>query len=162
MKVKYANLTNGIEAIDGNDWRFIRIQSTACEQKRWAFILEDLDNDLLMNLALGNHCEVYDFGHEGEPRALWQGLVWIRYALTRAWCDREEAAYVRGCNVTRYFAEQYDGLPDRTLSKLRYFKKFARGGDILLFGVWGQTKLDGQYPAYADMLQDKGLRFEMA
>ena len=55
-KTKYfINLTNGIEAlptVDG-DVSFIRIQSTACEQKRWDFLIQDLDNNFYTWLALG-------------------------------------------------------------------------------------------------------------
>jgi hypothetical protein len=44
--VNFVNLSSGLvwlEMADGPaEYRLIRIQSTACEQKRWSFILEDL------------------------------------------------------------------------------------------------------------------------
>lgn len=57
----YINLTNGVEAIPmlefwNEDYRFIRIQSTICEQKNWDRLIQDLDYDFLMNLALGHKC----------------------------------------------------------------------------------------------------------
>ena len=35
---------------------FVRIQSTACEQQRFEAILQDLDSNLLLHLALGHWC----------------------------------------------------------------------------------------------------------
>ena len=63
MKFNYINLTNGIEAIPrlSGNYKFIRIQSTICEQKLWDKLIQELDYDFLMNLALGNECIVYDF-----------------------------------------------------------------------------------------------------
>ena len=72
----YINLTNGVEAISTlqGDYRFIRIQSTVCEQKLWDRLIQDLDYDFLMNLALGHKCIVYDFGaRKPIPRAVYQG-----------------------------------------------------------------------------------------
>lgn len=43
------------------DYRFIRIQSTLCEQKNWDRILQELDYDFLMHAAHGNEIIVYDF-----------------------------------------------------------------------------------------------------
>ena len=42
----YLNLTNGIEFLDNElmqarVYDFIRIQSTACEQKRWDFVIQE-------------------------------------------------------------------------------------------------------------------------
>lgn len=145
--VCYINLTNGIEAIlTLNDYRFVRIQSTACEQKRWNFILQDLDTDLLMNLAIGNTCIVYDFGHSGMPRALWQGVPFIKFTLCKLWLGVETKAFVRGHNVTDYFSSIQ--LEDRTLAKLKYFHKFVNTDEIHLIPRWKQTTHDGQYEWY--------------
>ena len=60
----YLNLTNGIEALEilkPANLRFVRIQSTACEQKRWDFILQDLDYSFLMDIALGENVTVVDY-----------------------------------------------------------------------------------------------------
>lgn len=78
---RYVNLTNGIEAISQlnlSDYSFIRIQSTICEQKLWDRLIQDLDYDFLMNVALGNKCVVYDYGaNKPIPRAIYQGLEFI-------------------------------------------------------------------------------------
>jgi len=143
----YANLTNGIEMLHSGP--FVRIQSTACEQKRWSFIIEDLENDLLLHLARGYHCVICDCGHNGEPRALWQGLPWIRYVLERVWLGHVTPVLVRGHNVENYFAGQYEQLSVRAKTKLRYFRRFLATTEIFLRGQWRATEHDGQYHFYA-------------
>src|SRR5574340_1552415 len=61
--VIYLNLTNGLEALPlfADNYKIICIQSTACEQKRWDYILADLDYNLLFDLALGNNCFIIDY-----------------------------------------------------------------------------------------------------
>ena len=156
--IAYLNLTNGIEALryTASPQRFIRIQSTACEQKRWDFILQDLDYDFLLSLALGRRCAIYDFGHTGTPRALWQGVEWIKYALTRNWLKAEYKPIVRGHNASGYFADQYANLEARTLSKLKYFRKFVQTETIDLEVIAAPTTHDGQYAYYAELLCAKG------
>jgi len=155
--VPFVNLTNGIQAISGhslNGYSFVRIQSTACEQKRWAFILDDLDANLLIHLALGHDCRIYDYGQRGIPRALWQGCEWVRYALERRWYGKTITPIVRGHNVSGYFNEQYNLLPKTTLNRLDYFGKFATGSTVQLTGVGNKTILDGQYQRYTQMLME--------
>ena len=68
----YLNLTNGIEALEClkpanlNASNLVRIQSTACEQKRWDFILQDLDYSFLMDIALGENVTVVDYSAKKE------------------------------------------------------------------------------------------------
>lgn len=66
---------------------FCRLTSTACEQQDYDKVLTELDADLLVSLALGRSCLVWDAGcrhqRSGCPRALWLGLEWVRFALTR-------------------------------------------------------------------------------
>ena len=60
--------------------QYFRLQSTHCEIGNYQGIIENLDYNLLMNLALGYVCVVYDYGsrgtgmedeREGIPRAFW-------------------------------------------------------------------------------------------
>ena len=152
----FVNLTNGIEAIKQyslTEYRFVRIQSTACEQKRWDFILQELDYGFLMALALGAKCVVYDYSNKRRtPRALWQGIEWIKYALNRAWFDRKIVPAVRGHNASNYFDGWYRQLGARTKAKLRYFVRFLDTDEIRLDIVGGRTDLDGNYPQYAKMV----------
>ena len=65
----YINLSNGIEAIGPlleagllpDHVRFCRVQSSHCEAQDFHAILQNLDHDLLMHLALGFDVRVYDF-----------------------------------------------------------------------------------------------------
>ena len=61
---------------------FVRIQSSHCEAADVVGIINNLDYNFLMNLAIGNVCIVYDFGSRGTgmpendhrndiPRAMW-------------------------------------------------------------------------------------------
>jgi len=129
MIYHFINLTNGIEAIREHnltDYRFIRIQSTACEQKRFESILMDISDDFLMLVALGHTCVVYDYSSKREvPRAIWQGLEWIKFALMKNWFDVTYIPEGRGNKCSNYFGSIYETLGDRAKKRIRYFKKFT-------------------------------------
>lgn len=163
MVYNYINLTNGIEAIPtiplNEGYRFIRIQSTLCEQKNWDRIIQELDYDFLMNLALGNKCVVYDFGaRKYIPRAIYQGLLFIKYVLYKRWIGVDYKAILKrsdnkeGINCTRYFEQCYNKLDDRTLRKLDYFKPFLMTEDIKLNYCSSATIHDGDKEFYRNIL----------
>ncbi len=152
----FLNLTNGLVALPYKNDGFIRIQSTACEQKRWDFILQDLDNNFLMQLAIGESVIVVDGGMK-PPRAIWQGLEWVRYALTRLWYDEEiELNKGRIQSSLLYFRERCDMLETRTLKKLEYFKRFATTGRVGLLGIWEKTDRDGDYAYWSNIAREYG------
>ena len=128
MKKYYLNLTNGIEALNHyklDNYSFIRIQSTYCEQKLWDNLLQDLDYNFLMDLALGNKVIIYDYSpYKNIPRAMYQGVPFIEYVLYRRWLDIHIESYVKKLNCTSYFDEIYNNLNNKTKKKLDYFKKF--------------------------------------
>lgn len=98
------------EAVD-----FCRLQSSHCETCDFQAVLRELDHNLLMRLAIGELCVVYDCGSRSMlwpkaavvgtgaprpspddktvpemerlflPRALWWGLEWTRFALSELW-----------------------------------------------------------------------------
>jgi len=156
--MKFINLTNGIEylpeigPIDG----FVRIQSTACEQKRWWRIIRDLDYTFLLAVASGIAVTVYDTSQKKNvPRALYQGIEWIRYALSRRWLDSEVIPIVRGCNCQAYFRECYDRFSEersRGLQKLDYVGKLTAPNALNLQIVSKPTHLDGRYDIYREIL----------
>lgn len=152
----YLNLTNGLEALPSftDNYKTIRIQSTACEQKRWDFVLSDLDNGLLFDLAIGKTCFVIDFSQRKQkPRALFQGLEWIRYVLNRVWFNRETKALVRGNEASRYFAEMYKTMKPNTIKKIEYFKKFVKCNEIDLIGIGAKTVNDGKFDFYNGIIE---------
>jgi len=66
----YLNLSNGVEALDkllaagvpAEHISFCRIQSSQCEAQDFTGLISNLDNDMLVHLALGHECRIYDFG----------------------------------------------------------------------------------------------------
>lgn len=138
----YYNLTNGLYYNEINEpYSFIRIQSTACEQKRWDFIIQDLDNDFLLNLAVANTCIIYDLSEKSnETRALWQGIEWIKFVLYRRWFDKQYKPIVKGMNVSDYFSHCYAKIQKRTKSKVDYFKKFLLCKEIKIIKRKGNLK----------------------
>lgn len=147
--VNFINLTNGLELLDLiPNPHFVRIQSTACEQKRWDFIIQDLDHTFLLNLAIGNHCVVWDCSHKGESRAIWQGLPWIKFALENYWWGNPQIPFVKKHNVLNYFGQCYKTITEETKSKLSYYFKFikkSRSFDLDLTGKSMVTHKDGNY-----------------
>lgn len=155
--MNFINLTNGIQAIkDYNlfDYRFIRIQSTACEQKRWEEILLTISDDFLMSVALGKNCIVYDYGANKKiPRAIWQGLEWIKYALSIRWKGVEYRPIGRASSCGPYFLKQYENLDKRTRSRLDYFKPFFNG--ILdITSITQATDKDGNKKWFSEIIMD--------
>lgn len=128
----YINLTQGLRAIleyNLTDYRYIRIQSTWCEQHHWSDILMTLSDDFLMNVALGHECIIYDYGaHRKVPRSIWQGLEWIKFVLYRIWYN---VTYeVRGRldkSAQQYFEEQYKLLSDKVKTRIKYFNQYTQG-----------------------------------
>lgn len=70
----FINLSNGAEAmpllaaagLPPEGVSFIRVQSSHCEAQDFYGLLQNLDHNLLMHLALGFECRVYDFGSRGN------------------------------------------------------------------------------------------------
>lgn len=165
----FLNLSNGV-VYPGPFDGLVRIQSTWCEQKLWSRIIEDLDYTFLIPLALGRRCVVVDVSaRKAEPRAIYQGLPWIKFALeTHDWFHNNpgdanrafliahpEAAYVKGMNVGPYFMEQYLQLSDAAKVKLKYQQQFASYGvPIRLNGLSINSSIDGDYTKVKNRLHD--------
>lgn len=156
--IHYINLTNGIEDIKnlaGENFSFIRIQSTNLEQGHLETVLTDLDNNFLMNLALGNKCIIHDRASRGGElsRAIWYGIPWIKYVLNRAWFNRRsEKIMVKTYNCIKYFDFVYNNLSTSTMRKINYYKKFLFCDNIDLEYVCSKTIYDGQYDYYKNIL----------
>ena len=144
-------VTNGIEALRflSSDYRFIRIQSTLCERKCWDKLLKDLDYDFLMHLALGTSCVIFDYSpRKKQTRAIYQGLEFIKYVLTRRWLRKTPKAFVKGLNVTAYFEQEYDKLSKTTKAKIDYFRKFLQTDELKVEGICAKTTHDGDFSFY--------------
>jgi len=162
MKI-YLNLTNGLEILNydvslaGLGFRFIRIQSTACEQKDFYRIIENLSDDFLFNLAIGNHVLVADATKTGRPsRAIWQGLTWVVYCLYRVWFHTEKMPgwdEKKERQMVRYFRDLYRDLPKRTYNRLKYYRRWLHIEDLShLNWLSISTQHDGDYQYFKDLV----------
>ena len=111
--VYYLNLTNGLLALEKQYFsqiNVIRIQSTKLELGQFEDVVQDLDYDFLLHLALGYNCYIFDYtkrGRNKKPRAIWQGLEWVKYVLNRIWFDQETISD-NGMHI--HFQHQYAQL----------------------------------------------------
>ena len=149
--VHFLNLSNGPELLDlvppGERVEFIRIQSTWCEQKRWADLLAGISDSFLLHLAMGHECVVYDAGSRTEcPRAIWQGLTWIHWAACRSWsADGFRAPTDRAQSATTAFEGVWRSLPRQPVTRLKWFRRFLPDAPTArLRSVWRWAEHDGK------------------
>lgn len=156
----YLNLTNGIEFLDFpdfniKDYRFVRIQSCACERHLWNKILSDLDYNFLIDLAIGNKVIVCDTSTSKLlSRALYQGVEFIQFALNKIWLNKDTTPYVRNMNCKDYFEKEFLKLEKSTLKKIKYLRKFLNTDNVEIICVGRQTEHDGDYEYYRKILLD--------
>ena len=172
----FINLTNGIEivpkllsnGVKEQELNYIRIQSTHCESRNYNGILESLDTTLLMNLARGNICLLYDFGSRGTgtligeedekygiPRAYWMGTEWIRHALASIWHLPEAETgrrFVRGYNSANLFDEQILAIPKPLRRKLKYFRPYITTKHLHLYPIYQRTIHDANKQFHVDTM----------
>lgn len=152
----YLNLTNGIEFLEDSEninFNFVRIQSCACERHLWDKIILDLDYHFLLDIALGYKVIVYDTSaKKEESRAMFQGLKFIEYVLNRVWFNKKIDIEVKGMNCKKYFEEGYRELSNISLKKIKYLRKFLDTDKICLLSVCKNTKHDGDYKYYKQVL----------
>lgn len=155
MTRHFVNVANGIECLpllEVHDFEFVRIQSTALEQRLMDHVLRDLDANLIMRLALGERCVIWDAGRRRQlSRAQWQGLPWIKYALERSWSLPRPTPTVCGENVSRLFDQDYRSLRKQTRARLSYFRRWLIHDQELQLeaAMPVSSQLDGRYDELA-------------
>lgn len=154
----FVNLSSGLDYMEDfagrADVSFIRVQSTWCEQKEWDRLLCDIDSNLLMHLALGYNCMIFDASAKRDvSRALWQGIELLRYCLCAAWGLPYEEQKSRGFNsgMATYFHEVWQNLDTKTKRKLRYFRIYLHTDELRLGTRCKRTNFDGKYDDLAMM-----------
>jgi hypothetical protein len=170
----FVNLTNGIEALPHlRDYSFIRIQSTTLERKNYYKLFVDLDHNLLMWLALGYECFVYDFGtNRPVSKTIYLGLPIIEYCLNKYWLGYEMKSVMAGrrfqMNIKDYVeSEVYSKLflyhSEKNLQakisldvKYRYYRKFIPEHlpNIKLVGKSASTIHDSDIEFYKELLME--------
>ena len=157
----FVNLTNGIELIHVNrshrEMHFTRIQSTHCEQKLWNHVIQSAGADLLTHAALGFTCIVLDCGAKHPvPRAIWQGLEFIKYAMHRAWLNNLNwQPSGRSKTSLNYFSDCYAKLDKKTIQWLKYFKDFMPPNmqKIDVHAMTEKSSCDGKKNQLSNMLR---------
>lgn len=168
----FVNLKNGIEAIPTLkrelqivDYDFVRIQSSLLEAGNVERMILELDAALLAQLALGRSCFVWDFGSrdvvkgKGNPRALWYGVEFVRFALRREWFpdgvgETAPPPVLRGKQVEKDWTNKLSMLSRGAKRKIRYYKQFIPEGvyDVRLIGVYRPTTHDDDVEFYRSTL----------
>lgn len=161
MKQKiFINLTNGIEAIAKynlliDDIDFIRIQSSHCESHQFEKILNEIDHNFLMSLALGYNCIVYDFGANSDiPKAIYMGLSWLDYVLNLRWFNSDKIIRCKGNIMNEFFARHYHNLPQTSLKRIDYYKRFLLTNSIKITAVAGSTFMDNKWDYYTEIIEN--------
>lgn len=141
MSTEFVNLTRGL--LCGRDveaGRYLRVQSTWCEQKRWSDVLLTTSPDLFFHAAQGHVCVVHDRSErERLTRAQWQGLSWLRFACSTAWYGKAEPEYARrGQRIDGYWQQCWDSLPERTRKYVGWFSRWSVGLHVAIrpCGCW--------------------------
>lgn len=136
-------------------YQFVRLQSTHLEQKLWEKFIQDLDNNLLMKLAMGYHCVIMDCTSRkkkgNRSRACWQGIPWITYCLERVWFNRRIKCEF---GMHMVFEQEYLKLSRCTLKKLKYYRKFLMDDKIHLSYICYPTDNDGNEKFYKEIVKN--------
>ena len=134
-------------------------------------VLASLDADLLLHLALGCRCRVYDFGSRrkrwpGEgldlcvPSAIWWGLEVARYALSKLWgLASPPPPLLHGHDSTREVDHAIARLPAPLSRRLKYYRRWVATPVLRLEGCFAPSALDGIDAAIVRALW-RGLRFD--
>jgi len=174
---RFINLTNGMEVIPQlltsgisfDDLNWIRIQSTHCENTNYYGIMESLDANFLMNVAVGNVCLIFDYGSRGTgqligtddhrygiPRSYWWGIEWIRHCLSFVWKLEEansQQRFVRGYNAKNIFDEQLLQMPKTLQRRLKYYRPYVLTRALHIYPIYSRTSNDGEKTFYHDLMR---------
>jgi len=157
----FINLSNGILAIEEyglTDYTFIRLQSTQAEQHRLDEIIRTISDDLLMNLALGFKCHIYDYGSRTEiPRAIYLGMEWVKFVLYKIWFDEtylpmNKTLTKTSLSMQQYFQQEYCKLSKTAKVKIKYYRKWVNTNTLNIVYHAHKTDKDGKYDVMKEVL----------
>lgn len=128
MSLHFINLTNGLACLPHVDEpRYMRLQSTWCEQKRWDDVLFTLPPDFYMALAKGQSITVHDVSERPRrTRACWQGITCAKVSCALEWGLPLPSPDGRGgLSLQQYLiSEWHFSLSERTHTALRYYRRY--------------------------------------
>ena len=143
----YKNLSTGLEFTDIKEDGFCRFQSSHLEGGHWQRFLNSVPDDILYNLAIGNHVVIYDCGsrrHDGCSRVIWQGLPFLRYVFMKCWLNHfMPISLVKSQNCADLFYAVYHRLD---LRRIKYYRKHITVDcmPLNIFGKYKKSLLDGK------------------
>jgi len=152
--MRFYNLTTGLEGVRLlNCPRFVRIQSSHIESKKWDRILEQLSDELLFYLAIGYRCYIIEGTKESSSsKVIRIAIPMIRYILNRIWLKKI-------IKIPRmdpeYLDKIYKGIPEVVRTKLKYFRKFLLADEIRLSGIAVKAYHDGEYEWYRQKVRSE-------
>lgn len=152
--VYFYNLTNGLEIADIKKYpHFTRIQSSHIEGKAWNHLFEQLSDELLFYLAIGEECVIVDASTKPLRSSIARiGIPVIIYVLSRIWL--KEKPKLEMFDV-KYLEKIYRSLNRSTRNKLKYYRKFLLTNKIRLNCFVGFTKRDGKYNFFKKRIQEQ-------
>lgn len=145
--MKFYNLTTGLEGVRLLDCpRFVRIQSSHIESKKWDRILGQLSDELLFYLAIGYRCYIVEGTNKSSnSKVIRIAIPMICYILNRIWLKK--VIMIPRTDI-KYLDKVYKELPEVVRTKLKYFRKFLLTDKIRLYGVAVRAYHDGEYEWY--------------
>lgn len=162
--VHFINLSNGLETLPfldslGVQYSCMRAQSSQCEAGKPEKLLENLPDSFLLALSLGYTPIVYDYGSRdpssGVPRALWYGMVFIRWVLEIVWLGAPSLPpYLRGKDASHYFQQRFRHIREDIRRRLKYYRQFLPDPppcSLDIVCLFATTPNDGQKAYYAQL-----------
>jgi hypothetical protein len=139
----FLNLTDGLEWIPllgDNPYQFLRIESTSIEKNDWMGLLLNLDHNLLINLAIGNKCIVYDCGTRRPiSKTISKGIPYIKSFLTDMWISK-----------INFRAETK--LKQLVKKKIQYYNRYLATEEVNIIGRSMMTTNNGNKDYYREIL----------
>jgi hypothetical protein len=134
----------------------------------WYKFFIDIDHNLLLWLALGTECRIYDFGtNKSVSKTIYKGLPILEYCLNKYWLNYEMKKVLIGRNPTnqkqyveneiykKYFEFHNEKTLDTKIqitTKFKYYRKFLNCSRIKLTGVSKATSHDSDTNFYKNIL----------
>ncbi len=145
----FYNLTTGLENANIADFpRIVRIQSSHIERKAWNRIFEQLNDELLFYLAIGQECQIIEgVKKPTSSKVVNTAIPVINYILYRVWFKKN----IRVLRMDpKYLDRIYKELTPSVKKKLKYFRKFLLTSEIKLYGITSPAYHDGNYDWYKE------------
>lgn len=150
---KFLNLTNGLLTDEDYDG-FVRIQSNHAEKKdNWNCIIDNMDSNYLMYLALGYETKIVDYSiKDRNTRALDIGMEYVWYVCCSFW----DLPIDSPSHKIQAFQEELCKLTTSQRRKIKYFRTFVNNPiKPILFS--GRATHDDDKEYFGELAKEKYL-----